>query len=280
MSDEKFGLDDLIVGDDLDVALDNESYQDQIRNTPVPFGDYSLRLLEVGVVQYRGGEKKGQPILRAGKYPSLEIRMAEIIEGLGDGVTRKVGFLTPDGISTKGFDREGKVVTQANDLARSFGFDDYRTFDEFRSQLKEAIATGRPFAATLDWETNQDTEFVKAAAEQLGLPVNDKGYVVREKLTDEQKKLANLVQYRYSKVQGMGRFPQRDNGSFSPIIVRGNVTMKTDSGDVVIEVPERTLEARNVIPTYFQTLQFISHDVVESGRVKFGPKAAKVRAAA
>ena len=40
MSEElKFGLSDLEVGDDLDVAMDNEDYQDQVNPAPPALGN-------------------------------------------------------------------------------------------------------------------------------------------------------------------------------------------------------------------------------------------------
>jgi hypothetical protein len=273
MSETKFGLDDLEIGDDLDVSLDNETYKDQQRNTPVPAGNYLVRALDIKGAVYRGGDNKGQPVLRDGKYPILEIPMVEIIDGLGDGVTRKVGVFLE--VGTKPYDRDGEAVTQVGDLARAFGFPNYSSFGELRSLLKEAVQLSTPFAAVINWESAFDKEFVEAAMQQLGLAGRS-----RDSYTAEEKKLANLVQYRYSKVQGQKNFPTRANGTHIPSITRGNVEIAGPNGNVVIEVPTRTLEARNVIPTFFNNISFIPKGDVDSGRVNFGPFKVKAAVAA
>jgi hypothetical protein len=272
--DIKFGLTDLDVSDDLDVALDNDTYQDQANPAPVAAGDYMFRL-SAGSIRpalYRGGEKKGQPLFRTvngQSYPILSLGVVEIVDGLGDGVTRKVGLFQD--IHTFNYERDGKNVSQIGDLARSIGLGNYQGINEALLLLEEAQQSGATFAAQLDWESGFDKEFVEAATEQLGLKGID-----RADLTDEQRKLANAIQYRYSKVQGMKLFPYNPaTGRFSPTLVRGNVAMKVGEKNLVIEVPTRTLEARAIIPVYFNDMKFISRERVDSGRVTFGPKSQK-----
>lgn len=277
MSDEiKFGLSDLAVSDDLDIALDNDSYQDQANPAPVPAGDYLMRILSLDAARFRNGDRKGQPILADNTYPLLEIGVVEIVEGLGDGVTRKVGLFQT--VSTKPFDRDGKQASQLNDLARAYGLPNYSGFGELTKLLQEAVETRQTFGASLDWESGYDSEFVTAALEQFGL----KG---REKSTfsDDERKLFNAIQYRYAKVQGQKNFPyDAKRGRFNHVITRGDVTFKhpVTGQDVTVEVAPRTLEARNIIPVYFGDMKFIPKDRVEGGRVNFGPKAIKAPAAA
>ena len=280
MSDEvKFGLTDLEVADDLDVALDNDSYQDQANPAPPAAGDYLLRLSADSIRPslYRGGENKGQPVLRnvdGKKYPVLTLGVTEIIDGLGEGVTRKVATFTD--INTFTYERDGENVSQLGDLARALGLPNYNGINEALLLLEEAQQQGATLGANLDWESGYDKEFVEAAIEQLGLPTTEKGYIDRASLTEEQKKIASAINYRYSKVQGMKHFPFNEStGRFSPTMTRGNVTMKVGQQTIVVEVAPRTLEARAIIPVYFQDIKFISRERVDSGRVTFGPRAVR-----
>lgn len=271
--DLKFGLGDLVVGDDLDISLDNDTYQDQAAGGiqgPVAAGDYLVKIGTLYPATYRGGDKKGQPILRDEKFPVLTLGSVEIVEGLGDGVTRKVGLFQD--INTKPYipqqgPRKGIVVSQLNDLARSLGLASYHGFDELRDLLNEAIANGQTFGVSLNWESGYDKAFVEAAISQLGLKD-----LKRESMTDEQRKLSNAIQYRYSRVQGQKNFTyNEDTNTFSPKLERGNVVMKVGEKSITVEVEPRVLEARNVIPVFFNDMKFISRERVESGQVTFGP---------
>lgn len=268
--DIKFGLNDLVVGDDLDISLDNETYQDQANPAPVAAGIYGMRTLELDAARYRGGENKGQPRYNTG-YPILELRMVEIVDGLGEGKTRKVGLFQE--IQTKPFPREGKTVSQAGDFARAYGLPNFSSASEMTRLLQEAVEGRSIFYARLDWESGYDSELVKAAVAQLELPVNSKGYVEKDGLTDEQKKLNNIVQYRLARVQGMKNFPwDAARGRFSPVLHRGDVTFKhpVSGADITIECEPRTLEARNIIPVYFGDMKFIPKADIDSGAQKPG----------
>ena len=270
----KFGLSDLNFSDDLDVALDNETYQDQAQPAPPAAGDYLLRLTGKSIYPalYRGGERKGQPIMKkvnGREYPVLTLGVVEIVEGLGEGVTRKVGLFQD--INTNGYERDGKNVSQIGDLSRALGLSDYSGLRAGLDALAEADANGATFGASLDWESGFDKEFVEAANKQLGLEGIDKA-----NMTEAQRKLANAIQYRYSRVQGMKHADfNATAGRFLPTFTRGNVVMKVGNDTITVEVPSRQLEARVVIPVFFNDIKFISRERVDSGRVTFGPKAIK-----
>lgn len=278
--DIKFGLSDMEVNDDLNIALDNDAYQDQASPAPVLYGDYLLKLLSAdGAKQrdsitpsvYRAGEKKGQQRFKNVKgvaYPVLALGVVEIVEGLGEGVTRKVGLFQD--IDTNPYERDGKEVSQLGDLARALGLPNYSGIREALNLLNEAQQSGATFGATLDWESGFDKAFVDAAFEQLGLP---RSYADQ---TPEQAKLANTIQ-RWAKVTGMRNFPYNEaTGKFSHIAQRGNVTI-TDPNTkqkVTIEVAPRALgEASARLKVDFRDIKFISRERVDSGRVVFGPKA-------
>jgi hypothetical protein len=269
--DIKFGLNDISVSDDLDISLDNETYQDQANPAPVAKGIYGFRALELDAARYRGGENKGQPIYQQG-YPLLELRMVEVVEGLGEGKTRKVGLF--QSVATKPFPREGKSVSQAGDFARAYGLPNFNGAGEMIRLLQEAVEGRQIFYSHLDWESGFDGELVKAANEQLGLLGADGKVLRREEMDDEQKKLNNIVQYRLARVQGMKNFPwDATRGRYSPVLHRENVTFKhpISGQEITIECAPRTLEARNIIPVYFGDMKFVPKADVEAGSVNIGP---------
>jgi hypothetical protein len=286
--DIKFGLSDLDINDDLDVSLDNDTYQDQANPAPVPFGDYLLKLLaddgqkqrdSITPAIIRSGEKKGTPVTRkvnGVEYPVFQLNTLEIIDGLGEGKTRKVSLFQE--INTSSYERDGHNVSQIGDLARALGLGNFRGLGELLPMLIEAQQSGATFGATLDWQSGYDKEFVTAAMEQLELPVNDKGYFDYKSATDEQKKLNYTIQ-RYARVEGMRNFPFNvATQKFSHVMQRGNVTITDPNtkNKLTIEVPQRTLsEARSIIKVDFRDLKFIPRERVESGRVAFGPRTVK-----
>jgi hypothetical protein len=256
MTDElSFGLADLEVEDDLDVALDNDTYQDQANPAPPVAGNYQLKAVKLGPKK----NKEGAPVYENGdkRFPILSLQSAEIVEGLGDGITRKVMIFQD--IKTKPFDRYGTPASNLMDVARAYGTANWAGVTAGIAAIFEAAQLGETFAAQLDWSV-YDTEFVEAALEQFELAGVDK-----TELTDEQKKLKGAV-YNAARVTGMGKFPYNQNsGKFVHVLQRGNVTVKTSTGDRVVELPHRALEARPTITRYFPKVD------VESGRVKIGP---------
>jgi len=265
MSDAKFGLSDLVVSDDLDVSLDNEVYQDQANPAPPTKGNYRFRALSIDQKKARKGENEGQPILEAGKFPIFVLGQAEIIEGLGDGITRKVGLFHD--IKTRPFDRFGSVASGIGDLTRSYGTANWRGLDPQDpdsgvSRLREAYDTNQSFVAQLDWAV-YDSKFVEAALEQLADQIGES----KETRSDDEKKVVNAI-YNTARRQGQQNFPYNDaNGKFSNVLVLENVTFKhpVSGGIVEVEVEHRTLEARPTLTRFYPAQE------VAAGRVKIGP---------
>ncbi len=267
MSDElKFGLDDLEVADDLDVSLDNETYQDQVNPAPPVAGNYGVRALSLDYKKFgKGHDKEGLPVLVDGKFPVLVIGMAEIVEGLGDGVTRKVGLFTE--LGTKPFDRFGSSASGMNDLARSYGLPNYTGIADGISLLKEAFEANSVFAIGTDW-TVYDSDFVEAAFEQLELDRNVKW----DERDEDEAKLVNVI-YRAARTTGMRNFPyDAARGRFSHVLQLGDVTFENPitKANVTITVPHRAIEAR------IKVTSFIPKQAIETGRKKLGPINVKV----
>lgn len=262
MSDEiKFGLDDLAVEDDLDVSLDNDTYQDQANPAPPVTGIYAIKALDLDYKKYgKDHDKEGQPVLVDGKFPVLTVGLGLIIEGLGDGVERKVGLFAEAG--TKPFDRFGSAASGMNDLARSYGLPNYTGIKDGIALLKEVQQSGQPFYANLDWSV-YDKEFVEAAFDQLGL---DPDLKFNEREPDEQK-LANAI-YKAARITGMRNFPyDTEKGKFIHVLQLTDVTFKNPvtNSTVTVEVPHRALEARVKLVSY------VPKKDIESGRKKVGP---------
>lgn len=259
MTDElKFGLTDIEVGDDLDVSMDNETYQDQANPAPPATGIYNLKALSL-----QPRRNKEQEIILDRGYPIFTIGMAEIVEGLGDGVTRKFGLFHD--VKTRPFDRYGTLSSGIGDLTRAYGTRNWKGLraddpDSGISVLKEAFEQGFTFAVTLDWE-GYDKEFVAAAREQLSIPED------AEDRDDDQKKVLNAI-YNTARVRGMKFFPFNEStGRFIPVLGREVVRFQNPVTNAVVAVEGdyRTLEAKPVIT------RFYAKSEVESGRVRFGP---------
>ena len=78
MSEGKFGLSDLDLTDDLDVSMDNETYQDQSNPAPVAAGKYLATMLDLGYAK----RKDGSPIKENDEYPIFRLNMIEIVAGV------------------------------------------------------------------------------------------------------------------------------------------------------------------------------------------------------
>jgi hypothetical protein len=265
--DLKFGLSDLVVADDLEVALDNDSYQDQANPAPPAYGNYNCRALSI-----KPRTNKEGAVIMEGNYPILTLGMVEIVEGVGEGETRKVGLFSD--IKTKPYDRYGTPASGLGDLTRSYGTRNWRGLDPEDpdsgiSVLKEAFDQNSTFAVQLDWEC-YDKVFVDAALLQLA------DQIPKDKAdrTDDQKKLVNSI-YNAGRIKGMKYFPHSDvSGKFSPVFVRENVTFKNPvtNQNITVDGEHRTLEARPYISRFYPKKD------VETGRVKFGPLAVKATA--
>lgn len=271
MDDIQFGLADLEVQDDLNVSMDNETYQDQANPAPPAAGNYGAKILKFDARR----DKDKKPVFKGGdpRFPVLQIVSAELVEGLGDGVTRKVGLFYD--IDTKPFDRFGVPASGLGDITRAYGTDSWSGIPNGIELLKEAIQGNQLFYAQYDWNV-YDKEFVEAAKEQLGLANSTRD---SRDANESEKKLYNAM-YRAASVTGMRFFPYNpDTGKFSHMFVRGDVQVKnpTTNAIVTVEVPQRSLEARLTITRFFPKTQAESGRIVGGiGPAKTKPQALKV----
>lgn len=256
MTDElNISLADLDVQDDLDVAMDNDTYQDQVNPAPPVAGNYVSKALKLVPAK----TKEGKPVFENNdkRFPILRLQQLEILEGLEGDKTRKVSVFQD--IKTKPYDRYGTPASNLGDITRAYGTDSWQGIPDGLAKLQEAAQLST-FAHQLDWEV-QDREFVEAAFQQLNVPTD------KSQRTEDQKKLVGAI-YKASRITGMGKFPyDAQKGRFIHVLQRENVTFQNPvtGANVTIEVPHRALEARPVITRYFPKAD------VEGGRVKIGP---------
>jgi hypothetical protein len=254
----KFGIGDLAVGDDLDISLNNDDYQDQANPAPPAKGNYELRTLALGVRK----TKEGALVLQGGKFPILVLEQVEIVDGYqdqnGNTVVRKVSLFQD--VETRVFDRYGASASQLNDLMRAYGAPNYSGLDEAKNILKEMFETQATFRAQLDWGA-YDKLFIEAAREQLEIPE------ARENRDDNEKKILNAI-YKQGRITGMQNFPFA-NGRFTHVLRLGDTAFKNPvtNQTVTIEVENRTIEARPIIGRYY----------AKTETVALGPSAIKPR---
>ena len=269
MSDDlKFGLSDLEVGDDLDVSMDNDTYQDQANPAPPAQGNYRVKALGIKAKTTKEGKTVYEQGARGENYPIFQIPQIEIVEGLGDGVTRKVGIFHD--IKTKPFERFGVLVSGLGDLMRSYGTRNWSGLDPQDpdsgvSVLKEAFESGMLFTPQLDWEI-YDAEGIKAALEATGL-----AQVAREDRDEEQKKLLGAI-YNAGRIRGMKKFPfDAQRGKYQHVMLLEGFTYKhpVSGQPVTVECDSRTMEAKPVI-TKLHTAK-----AYDAGQVKIGAFAIK-----
>jgi hypothetical protein len=256
MSENKFGLADLELNDvDAGFEVNPETYKDQANPAPPAYGNYGFKILNIGART----TKEGVAILQNDRYPILSLNQVEITEGLGDGVTRKVGLFQD--VPTKPFERIGVAVSALADLIRSIDATRaWRGLDEGRDILREAFDQGIQAHAQFDWSA-YDKAFVEAAFEQLQLPKS------KDERTDEQNAAVSAI-YKTARITGMKFFPFNENsGKFHPEITLGNITFRPgkNAAPVTVEVESRTLEARPTITRYYPSTD------AQGGRVKLGP---------
>lgn len=149
--------------------------------------------------------KAKEPIFDAGPlgpktFPIITIQSIRIVEGLGEGVTPKVGLLQQ--VRTKTFPRDGGTGSEAQDWLRAFDAtrSSNRTPNEQVALLDQFIKEGLIFRARFDWFA-EDWEGRQAEFDRLGHdPKNGKN-----RLTPEQVK--NI--YNKFRVTSMSKFPKR-----------------------------------------------------------------------
>lgn len=155
-------LADLFVDDDLSIAVDPDTYQDQTNPPPPLPGNY--RFVVLGNVEARK-DKAGKPLVTDGKFPILTIQRVRIVEPTE--ATKEFGLFHD--IRTKPFDRFGTVVSDLGDIIRSM--DQTRGWSGLRegvTLLEEMVGQSIPFAAQLAWGA-YDGAFVEQAFDELGI---------------------------------------------------------------------------------------------------------------
>lgn len=255
MADFTFGLDNLEFEDDIEIGVDNDTYVDQADPAPIATGNYRLRALSF----VPRTTKEGKPVKVKDKYPVFVIPQVEVVEGLGEGVTRKVGIFQD--VNTEPKQRYGgNVVSDLGDLTRSYGTPNWSGLTEGIAVLREAFDGQALFTAQLDWSL-YDSAFIKAAIAQLNIPAD------KTARSDDDKKVLNAI-YNAGKTRGMRFFPFNEkSGTFSHIVSRENMkfTNPVSNSLVEIEVDARTLEARPTITRYYSNVEYTQ------GKVKLGP---------
>jgi hypothetical protein len=254
-----FSLDSLNLTDDVELNYNPDEYQDQVNPAPPAKGNYVSQVLGFKPKT----NKEGEAVLVDGRFPVFQLGMVEILDGLGEGVTRKVGLFQD--VTTKPFDRYGTVVSQFSDFARSLGTPGFSSLDDGLSLIREALESSTTFVSQFDWNV-YDGDFIKAAQEQLGIPTN------RDERTDEQKALLNTI-YKVGRVTGQQYFPfDPDKDTFTHVLNRGNITFvnPVTKSPVTVEVESRALEARAIISRYYPKGDYVNGKV-KVGAVKVKP---------
>ncbi len=226
-------LADLFVEDDLDVSCDVDTYQDQQNPAPPLPGNY--KMVVVGKPALRMG-KDGKPQLTDGKFKTLTIQRAKIVEPVE--AEKEFGIFAD--LRTKPFDRFGTVASDIADITRSM--DQTRGWSglaEGVALLEELIDQSTPFTVQLAWEA-YDGAFVEQAFDALGI---SKG--------SEKKALASgqISKSAYDAIYKKARLGTKD----FPVITKADGTLtlspsaKGPSG--------ATLEARAKIKKFFPSLE-------------------------
>jgi len=179
-------LDDL----NIDVATP-EQYVDG-GSTPLPKGDYRLRLNEWRLAKNKAGE-----IINP-KNPIVELVDCEVAEGPHTG--RKLMFQR---VFTTPYERNGVTVSGFGDLIRAIDVTANWQGKEGFTILDQARDQGRTFVARVDWEArDQDYEEQLLAGRQM-----------RDLPKAEQKDIR-----KKSTIKGMNKFPKRADGSYDPVV--------------------------------------------------------------
>jgi len=199
------GFAEMVLSDDLDVSMDPETYADQSGPSPVPAGNFNVRVVKHGPRK----NKEGQAILTDGKYPIIALEQIEIVEP-DEFAGRKV-MLFQD-IRTKPFERFDPVrgmkvlASGLGDITRAFdqreGWSGLRAGLELLDQFLAENATMR---VQLNW-TAYDKDYVEQTFDEMG------GKDALSK--DEQNEV-----YNKARLRGMKKFPKLPNGKFSHIWV-------------------------------------------------------------
>jgi hypothetical protein len=263
MSDSQFdfSLDSLALVDDSELSYDSENYQDQV-TSPAPPNKGIYRVVAQGFKPRT--DKSGKPVVEDGKFPIFTIGVVNIIDGLGEGVERKVGIFAD--VKTKPFARFGTPVSGLGDFTRALGTPNWSGIEGGLAAVRDALESSTAFSIGLDWSV-YDKDFIAAAIQQLEIPAD------KSARTDDEKKLLNAI-YKVGRVEGQQYFPfNEDRGTFSHVLVRGNVTFinPVTNAPVTVDVDQRAMEARPFLSRFYSANDYAS------GKAKSGP--AKVKAA-
>lgn len=216
---------DLPIINDLqdEVAINPETYQDQMSPAPPAANNYRFRVKKLAVRK----DKDGNVIMKDGKYPTFVIEQLEIVEAANQELVGRVLYPYAD-ISTKPFQRTPNAPpsTKAGDLLRAF--DDQRAVQgltELTDALREFVDQGATFQGRLDWIAN-DSAGAKEALEAAGITGTF------AEMTSEEQTQANQI-YKAHKLRGMKKFPSNGNGGFVPV-------WTSPSGNTVEAKPDLT----------------------------------------
>lgn len=222
-------LAELFVDDDLSIAVDPETYQDQTNPPPPLPGNY--RMIVVGGKVEQRKDKNGNPIVTDGKFPVFTIVRAKIVEPVD--AEKEFGLFHD--IRTKPYDRHGSVVSDVGDIVRSM--DQTRGWQglaEGVGLLEELIAQNTPFTVQLKWGA-YDSDYVEQAFLAAGIA---KG--------SEKAALANglITKEAYSAIYKAARLGTND------FVADG----KGGRRPVAVGKSGKTLEARAQIGKFFPSL--------------------------
>lgn len=157
------GLSDLIVDDDLEIAMDPETYQDQADLAPPLPGNYRF-VVGTGGIQSR--MRDGARVITDGKFPVLIVNRFKIVEPAD--LEREFSIFHE--IRTKPFDRYGTVASDLGDITRSMDQSrGWRGLTEGLLVLDELAGNGNPFGAQIKWEA-YDSAYANAKFANLGIP--------------------------------------------------------------------------------------------------------------
>lgn len=228
---------DFELSDDLNVAVDPDTYQDQANPAPPPAGTYKLQIEKWSVRKTQDGEviltnnSSGVPT-----YPILVLEKVKLLEPFPYN-DRIVGLYQD--LKTAPKTRMGQTVSDLGDIVRALdqtqGFSGLKQGVQIFGQLAETT----PFSATLDWYW-YDSEFVR---NQLDEQFDGRNY--GELNPDEKRKAGEI--YNKAKLQGM-RKNKLPNGKFSHI-------WTGPSGN--------KLEAKLKIVRFYPSLASVKYYVVE-----------------
>lgn len=157
---------ELLTVDDLDIAVDPETYQDQVNPAPPLPGNYRLVATKIEPKK----DKNGEVILQDGRFPIFTIQRAKIVEPTD--AEREFGIFHD--LRTKPFERVGAggskhVVTDIGDIIRSMDQSrQWKGLQEGVTALEELFGQNANFRIQAAWAA-YDAAFVEAEFAKLGI---------------------------------------------------------------------------------------------------------------